>query len=120
MIDFRSIYNHIIPMNDFELKWRFLSSYNKILAAHIDKLKPLDKKASNFLWNYIATTGLHDDEPFKKGFFRTIDKIIIEDDNTGEIRKWLYHRRLPFSKDVFLSWQPESLLKFADEVSNTG
>ncbi len=104
-VDFGNINQHIIPMNEFGLK-----NYDNLTQAHFDQLKPLDKIASQFLWNYISDSTLHDDVPFKTNFFKTIDKAKIYIDNKQEIKKWLYHRGLPFDKQVFLSWQPDDAM----------
>ena len=106
-IDFDNIHEHVISMDNFAMKWRFTEDeYGKLPEQHLDQLKPLDAEASKFLWNYIVKTNLHNDIPFKKDFFRTIDKAKILDGNENEIKKWLYHRGLPFEKHVYLSWQP--------------
>jgi len=106
-IDFDNIYEHTIPMDNFHLKWRFTEEkYDKLPNEHLDQLKPLNKDASQFLWDFIAQTNLHNDTPFKKDFFKTIDKAKILEKNEKEIKKWLYQRGLPFDKQVFLSWQP--------------
>ena len=101
-VDFENIYDHIIPMNDWGLK-----HYDDLPQLHLEQLKPLDKIASKFLWSYILDSGLHDDVPFKADFFKTIDKAKNYNDNEQEVKKWLYHRGLPFDKQVFLSWQPD-------------
>lgn len=106
-IDFENINDHIIPMKDFGLSWRLTDDLPEI---HLDQLKPLDKIASKFLWDYISDSGLHDDTPFKTNFFKTIDKAKTYLDNKQEIKKWLYHRGLPFDKQVFLSWQPNEAM----------
>lgn len=106
-IDFDNLHEHLVPMGDFRLKWRFTEEkYDKLPDQHLEQLKPLDKEAANFLWDYMAKTNLHSDTPFKKDFFQTIDKARILEDNEKEIKKWLYQRGLPFDKPVFLSWQP--------------
>ena len=108
-IDFDNIFDHIISINNFQLSWRFTDdNYDKLPDQHLDQLKPLDKAASEFLWGFISNTGLHNDIPFKKDFFRTVDKAKISGDNKGEIKKWLYHRGLPFEKPVFVSWDKEN------------
>jgi hypothetical protein len=105
-ITFDNILQHVIPMADFRLKWRFTEEkYNNLPPLHLEQLKPLDSDAANFLWDYIAETGLHNDRPFKKDFFRTIDHTKISDGNEKEIKKWLYQRGFAFNKPVFLSWQ---------------
>jgi hypothetical protein len=110
-IGFDNIIDHIIPMDNFSLKWRFTDpEYNKLPYLHLCQLKPLDKTASNFLWNFISKTNLHADIPFKKDFFSVIDKIEAKDDNKSEIKKWLYQRGLSFDKEVYLSWQPDTAM----------
>lgn len=104
-VNFDNIFQHIIPMDNFGRKWRFTEEIYDILPdQHLDQLKPLDKEASKFLWNLIAETYLHNDIPFKKDFFRTIEHTTILDGNKKEIKQWLYHRQLPLDKPVFLSW----------------
>jgi hypothetical protein len=106
-VDFDSISEHVISMDNFPLKWRFTEEkYDKLPVEHVRQIKPLDKEASQFLWEFIIQSNLHDDVPFKKGLFRTIDKAKILDNNQENIKKWLYQRGFPFDKMVFLSWQP--------------
>lgn len=106
-IGFDNIHEHIIPMEEFTMKWRFTEEpYDELPDIHLQQLKPLDKQASQFLWDFISSSGIHTDIPFKKGFFKTTDKAKIGNSNQNEIRKWLYQRGLSFDKDVFLSWQP--------------
>ncbi len=64
-IDFDNLFQHVIPMDDFRLKWRFTKEkYDLLPKQHLDQLKPLDKEAAKFLWDYIAKTNLHNDIPF--------------------------------------------------------
>jgi hypothetical protein len=108
-VNFDNILEHVIPLDDFQLKWRFTEgNYDIFPDQHLEQLKPLDKIASQFLWDYISQTNLHEDIPFKKDFFRTIDKAKIVDGNKKEIKKWLYQRGLPFDKPVFLSWDSKN------------
>ena len=108
-VDFDSILEHVIPIDAFGLNWRFTDErYDKIADQHLVQIKPLDKMASEFLWNYISDSGLHNNIPFKKNYFRIIDKAKILDDNEKEIRKWLYQRGFPFNKPVFISWDKEN------------
>ena len=110
-IDFDNILECEISMEEFRLKWRFTEEkYDKLPKEHLEQLKPLNKEGSEFLWNFIEQTNLHYDTPFKKDFFKTIDKAKIYENNEKEIKKWLYERRLPFEKQVFLSWQPSDAI----------
>jgi hypothetical protein len=128
-VDFNNIYEHVISMDDFSLKWRFTDEkYCVLPEMHLNQIKPLDKDASAFLWNYILETNLHANVPFKKKFFRNIDTIQILEENKKEIKKWLYQRGLPFEKEVFLSYQPNEalivpwkiLIKYFDEFHYQG
>lgn len=111
MIDFKNIAENRIEIDEFQLKWRFIESeYNILPAEHLKQLTPLNEKASNFLWNFISNSGLHENEPFGNNFFNTIDSTRIHEGNEQEIKKWLYQRGLPFSKRVYLSWQPNTAL----------
>ena len=106
-IGFDNIAEHIIRMDDFRLKWRFTDpKFGQLPPQHLEQLKPLDEDASKFLWDYVSQVDLFAHMPFRKDFFRAIDKMKIWEGNESEVKKWLYHRRLPFEKQVFLSWQP--------------
>ncbi|MBS1635711.1 MAG: hypothetical protein JST26_07285 [Bacteroidetes bacterium] len=108
-IDFDNISQNTISMDQFPLKWRFTEEkYDKLPSQHLEQLKPLNKDAARFLWDYIANTKLHSNIPFKKDLFQTIDKAKIRDDNAQEIRKWLYRRGFAFDKPVYLCWQPDT------------
>lgn len=129
MIGFDNIQDNLIDLNDFRLKWRFTDAkYNLLPNEHLELLKPLNKNASNFLWNYIMTVDLHKETPFKKGLFKSIDKAKISDGNESEIKKWLYQRGFPFEKEVYLSWQPDEgmiipwkiLIKYFDDFYYSG
>ncbi|MFN5786514.1 MAG: hypothetical protein ACK46O_12080 [Flavobacteriia bacterium] len=110
-IDFKNIYQHIISMDDFRLKWRFTDDmYDNLPDIHLDQLKPLDSQASKFIWDYISNTNLHNDFPFNKELFHTVETVRIQCGNEKEIRKWLFQRGVPFNKNVFLSWQPEDAM----------
>lgn len=94
-------------MDDFMLKWRFTDErYDLLPDMHLEQLKPLSKNASRFLWDFISEIDLHGNTPFKRNFFRTIDKMKIYEGKEKEVKKWLFERGLSFEKDVFLSWEP--------------
>ncbi|WP_254560208.1 hypothetical protein [Dyadobacter diqingensis] len=106
-IDFTNLNDDVIPMNQFRLKYRFVNEdHDKLPEQHLDQLKPLGKKASKFLWDYTVQSNLHANTPFKKDFFKTIDKTRIQEGNEKATKKWLYQRGFAFDKPVFLSWQP--------------
>lgn len=111
MIDLDQLESEVVPMDGFELKWRFTDpNYDELPDAHLKRLKPLSVKAAKELLEFIHTTGLHGDFPFKKDFFRSIDKALINENNEKEIKKWLYERGLPFDKNVILSWDANNAM----------
>jgi len=110
-IGFDNIKGHIIKLEDFQLVWRFADKkYDLLPELHLEELLPLDKSASKFLYDFILNSTLHDNIPFKKDFFKTIDNIRILENNQKEIKKWLYRRGLPFDKHVYLSWDEKNAM----------
>lgn len=107
-VGFENIKEQVTDLDNFRLNWRFTDEkYDKLPKIHLDQLQPLNQKGANFLWNFISNSGLHENAPFKKNFFSTIDKAKFCEGNETEIKKWLYERGIPFDKEVFLSWQPD-------------
>ncbi|KAA3436361.1 hypothetical protein [Rufibacter hautae] len=106
-VSFDNIIDFVVPLEQFPLNWRFTDeNFDKLPDLHLEQLKPLNKNASEFIWDFIHQNKLHEDAPFKKGFFWNVDRVKVAEGNQKEIRKWLYERGLPFGKEVFLSWQP--------------
>lgn len=110
-LDFEHIAEHVVPMDSFGLKWPFAGEMlGRLPREHLEQLIPLDSRASAFLWDYVSATGLHRDVPFRKGFFKHIDRAKMLEGNERTVRKWLYLRGLPFDKKVYLSWQPDGAM----------
>jgi hypothetical protein len=110
-LSFDHIFEHEIPLGDFVLNWRFTDErYNKLPDEHLEQLKPLDKAAAQFLWDYISGKNLHADFPFKKDLFHNIDKTIVSIGNQTSIKEWLCQRGLAPDKKVFLSWDKENAM----------
>ncbi len=64
------------------------------------------------LWDLIFQADIHRDFPFTDGYFRSVVSTRIGDSNGNvvedrRVRKWLYQRAIPFSRRVWLSYQPE-------------
>jgi hypothetical protein len=110
-IDFTNITEDVIPMNQFRLNNRFTNErYVTFPNLHLQQLKPLGKRGSRFLWDYTIKSNLHGNAPFKKDFFRKIDKAPIKEGNEKETKMWLQKCGLPFDKPVYLSWQPNEAM----------
>ena len=102
---FQELSNHIIPMSEFRLKWRFTEEkYDCLPEQHLNELKPLDKVGAEFLSDYLDNSRVHSQMPFTNGLFINLDKTKILDKNNKLITKWLYQRALPFDKEVYLCW----------------
>ncbi|HVA97682.1 MAG TPA: hypothetical protein VNG53_02210 [Bacteroidia bacterium] len=98
-------------MEDCQLKWRFTEKkYDLLQKKDLELLKPLDKLASTFLADYISNSTLHQNLPFKKGFFKTLEKAKVIEGNEQEIKKWLYQLKLPFDKEIYLSWDNQNAM----------
>ena len=111
MTSFEELKDNLSNLEDFSLKWRFTEpKYNQLPKNHLVQLKPLNNIGSKFLWDHIMDIGIHNEDPFDKNIFQNLDYINIADDNENEIKKWLYKRGLPFDKEVFISWQPDSAM----------
>ncbi len=99
-----------VAMDQFPLKCRFTDPHYHVLpAAHLAQVKPLAPADARRLWDAIAQAGLHDEFPFREGYFRSVISTPVADSPTEQrrIRKWLYQRGLPFRQWVLLSYQPE-------------
>jgi len=101
-------------IDDFPLKWRFTDpKYVKLSDAHLAQVRPLDETSSKDLWSYILESNLHGNDPFREGFFQSVESISIPNserdyaEEDARIRKWLYRCAFPFDKRVLLSWQPD-------------
>lgn len=108
MLDLTTLYPNIIPLEKFSLHW--LLDDEEILPTHSEQFKPLNAKASAEVWKTIVDIRLHEDIPFRKDFFKTIDRAKIRDNNQQEIKKWLYHRGLAFDTEVVVSWEPDEAM----------
>ncbi len=102
---FKELDKHIIPMEEFMLKWRFTDEkYDLLPENHVVELKPLDRIGSEFLADYLTDCRVHSQLPFQNDLYRNIDRIGIREGNEKVITKWLYQRAIPFDKRVFLCW----------------
>jgi hypothetical protein len=110
-IHFDNLNEQVIPMEKFGLAWRFTDEkYTLLPDDHLAQLKPLSKAASRFLWDFIVQIQLHADVPFKKSFFKVIDRTKIDALDWAKTKKWLYRRGLLFDNQVYLSWQPDEAM----------
>lgn len=110
-VDFKNINDFVIPLSEFALNWRFTDpKYNVLPNYHLKDLKPLDKVASRFLFDYLKSKDLHNDLPFKSGFFKRTESIEITENNTIRVKEWLLKFGLNTENQVLLSWDLEKAM----------
>ena len=103
-------------MSDFPLRWRFTDPrYCELPESDLSQVRPLDINSSKRLWDYISESDLHGEDPFKEGFFQSVESLslfdIEGDDKDSKVKKWLYQCAFPFDKKILLSWQPDSAVE---------
>jgi len=104
-----TIENYTMPMERFLLKWRLTeANYNVLPPVHLAQVRPLEPEAARLLWDMTITLGIHEGTPYGAEFFERVESLVIPEsiENDKLVKKWLYHRGLPFDRPVFLSWQP--------------
>lgn len=110
-INFNNLEQFEISFSNFCEHSRFeLEDFDEIPEIHLNQIKPLSLNALKFISEFLSQSKLHKEIPFQKGLFRKINKAKIIDGNEREIRKWLYHRRIPFSQKVILYIDQENAL----------
>jgi hypothetical protein len=106
---FESLIEHKIPIDKFQLKWRFTEEkYDKLPQKDLNNLIPLNSESSKFLWNYLSNEKIHFDDPLNKNIFRKIKQIGIQIDNEKEVKAWLSNLGIPLSAFVLLNWDQDN------------
>jgi hypothetical protein len=103
-INFDTLKDHIVPISDFELAWRFED------FKDVSQLISLDTSAAQFLNSIIKDNKLRQNEPFKTGLFSQIDNFEIEDNNKPLVKEWLFNTGIPIHSEVYLSWNPDTAM----------
>jgi hypothetical protein len=95
-------------MAEFALRWRFAERKDRVLPrAHLDRIKPFDAASakrlrvmgSPLLWDAVR--------PFTHTGAADCARTSIAaytPDEVRRVREWLFQRRMPFKRKVFLSW----------------
>jgi hypothetical protein len=105
-----------VPLEEWRYAWRIEQFDSPLSRLDRERIRPLSAASSKRIADYLDTTGLHRDFPFKKGLFRRTesfaltsvdhqDKLLKED---RKVKKWLYQRGIPFAAPVFLSYDSSS------------
>ncbi len=109
MISFENIEQHSVPLHEHPMKWLFDDKNNLAPSAeHRDQVIALDPAAAKFLWNFERDMKISTFYPDVQKYFRDVEEFSFGENMESEVKKWLYHRGIPFSNKVFLSIQPDS------------
>ncbi len=104
-IAFENLIDHIIPMSQFGRKWRFTEdNYDVLPQCDLEKILPLNKEAALFLDRRIQESGMHDEDPFKKNFFKSVSHTDYTEGEEDAVRDWLNKIGFAADKMVALSW----------------
>ncbi|WP_210150672.1 hypothetical protein [Chryseobacterium scophthalmum] len=98
-----------IPLSDHPLKWKFESEdTDELFNEFEDQIIALNSEASKFLWNFESTQRyLHSLQDLEKHFNQHSELSFKENENK-KVKKWLYHKDIPFNQKVFWSHQPDT------------
>ena len=95
-----------IPMEQFPLRWRLTDPKYRVLpSADLEQIHPLDAASAKRLLE--ITQPWYREQPFTQGLFADVAATSIsghDDQEVRRVRKWLFHRGVPFKQKVFLSW----------------
>lgn len=105
MISLDKMEMQTIPMDEFELKWRFTEEeYNVLPNHHLSVIQPLNKDASESIGNLLFDTGLMGQYKLNKEHFSSITKLDLRTKSEKDGRKWLGNLNVDSKETVFLFW----------------
>lgn len=79
-----------------------------------DQVFFLNNEGTRFIDDYFEASKMVDNyyEGVSPLYFKTIDTILVGDDSQA-LKKWLYHRQIPFDRYVFLTGDIQNLSHYA-------
>ena len=109
MIDFSRLAGHAAPTPQ---RWSFFAppQFETLPAAHQDQLLFLDEASTRAAYDaaHAHQVICGDDwgnDPFRDGCYPSVERLALSDlppDRLAGLKKWLYHRGVPFQKKVLL------------------
>jgi hypothetical protein len=116
MIDLENIKDFSIPRPNGWTIFGNAAQFDALPEATKDQVFFLNKEASQYLLDYAHTVQLITGggwDPFAKGNFKTVetfDKFYSDEESRQALKKWLYHRGIPFGNFVFLLQSTEDAI----------
>lgn len=116
MIDLENIKNFSVPRPEGWTVFGNAAQFDALPQATKDQVFFLSPEATDYLLDYVHTVQLITGggwDPFAKGNFKTVeifDAFYGDEESRQVLKKWLYHRGLPFGNMVFLLQANESAI----------
>lgn len=95
-----------IPLEEFELKWRFTDEkYNVLPGHHLSKIQPLCSVANESLGNYLfEESGLMGQYKLNEEKFSSIIELDLGTKSENEAQQWLKNLNIDTKETVLLFW----------------
>lgn len=104
-----------VPLEDWCFAWRIEQS---LPILDRERIRPLSPASSKQISDSLDAINLHYDFPFRVGLFRRTESLIFRSDEQDAlekedhlVKKWLYHRGIPFTAPVFLIYDSSNVVR---------
>lgn len=96
---------HVVPLVGYPMAHVFLTEDGHLPSPeHLDQIRPLNRQAAKYLWNFEQQVGLTRFDPDSGKYFRSTEKLAYGAGEGQRVKKWLYERGIPFRANCFLSF----------------
>ncbi len=108
MVDLNNILRFTVPLPEDWTAFGNAAEFQALPEESKDQVHFLNNDATGYLFGLIHSAGLITGggwDPFDKGNFKSVDKVPgfgTTDEGRKAMKKWLYHRGIPFADQVFL------------------
>ncbi len=107
---------NLAPISNWRLAWRLEQWGSRIPENHLAQMFALNDGDSRRVWSHTVSAGIHDALTFKRGLYSTVESLRLNPVERQEefkqqgpvVKKWLFHRGVPFRQRVYLSYQPDT------------
>ena len=106
----------IIPLEDFELGWRFDKTHSDISASERELIQALSEDESKRLNKIID---FFENENYLKDKYSETDWMSANSENQEKVERFRNQLELilkPWNEDILISWQRKTVLKTTKEI----